>query len=154
MVEMLIAYSEKRANSNQVLRALMSHRGWFVPLGLFAISGEQNRKADSLLILSPENLVPAGQLWVFTDAEAAHLATAKGASLGAYAGGMRGTELFQIIDPALQQCKSIPVRRLNARGCFQVALCRTSERFGRKRFISKSSSENGSKPENRIRPRL
>jgi hypothetical protein len=100
MIETLIAYSEGRANSNDVLRALMTHRGWFVPLGFFVLSGEEKRKADSLLILSAENLVPAGELWIFTDEESARLATDKGASLGSYAGGMAGTELFQIIDPS------------------------------------------------------
>ena len=102
MKETLIAYSEKRANADDVLRALMTHRGWFVPLNFFALSGEETRKADSLLILGPENLVPAGQLWIFTDEESARLANDKGASLGAYAGGMSGTELFQIIEPGFQ----------------------------------------------------
>jgi hypothetical protein len=53
-------------------------------------------------------------LWVFTDQEAAHLAQARGASLGAYAGGMTGTELFRNIPPNLTTVRinpgSLPAR--------------------------------------------
>lgn len=102
MIETLIAYSEKRATANDVLRALMSHRGWFVPIGFFALSGEPKRRVDSMLSLSAENLVPQGELWIFTDEASARLAADKGFSVGTYAGGMAGTELFQIIDPTFQ----------------------------------------------------
>ncbi len=94
----LIAYSEKHATTNEVMRGLVTYRGWFVPGGLFALSGEPSRRVKSMLMLSHENLVPSGELWIFTDEESARLATAKGASVGTYAGGMAGTELFQIID--------------------------------------------------------
>lgn len=98
--QVLVAYSEKRANTNDVMRALVSHRGWFVPAGLFALSGEAERRVDSMLVLSHENLTPARELWIFTSAAAAQHATAQGASVGTYAGGMAGTELFRIINPA------------------------------------------------------
>lgn len=99
MIETLVAYSQGKANVNQVLRALVSHRGWFAPLGLFAIKAESTRRVKSM-ITGTENLVPAGELWIFTDADSVNLAIANGASLGAYAGVMDGTELFTIIDPA------------------------------------------------------
>ncbi len=102
ITETLIAYSEKRANANDVLRALMSHRGWFVPIGFFALSGEPKRRVDSMLSLSAENLVPPGELWIFTDEASARMAADKGASLGAYAGGMAGTELFSLVEPSFQ----------------------------------------------------
>jgi hypothetical protein len=102
MIQVLIAYSEKRASATDVLRALMSHRGWFVPIGLFALTGESNRRVDSMLYLSAENLVPPGELWIFTDEASARMAADKGFSVGAYAGGMAGTELFQLIEPGYQ----------------------------------------------------
>jgi hypothetical protein len=102
MMETLIAYSQKKANANDVLRAMMSYRGWFVPIGFFALGGESKRKVDSMLILSAENLVPPEQLWVFTDEESARLAADKGFSVGTYAGGMAGTELFRLIEPVYQ----------------------------------------------------
>lgn len=108
MVQMLTAYGEGRANVNDVMRALVSYRGWLVPLFLFAQGGEQNRKADRVLMLSPEAQLPPGELWVFTDAEAAGIAQAKGALLGAYAGNMSGTELFRKIDPNFQTVRVNP----------------------------------------------
>jgi len=102
MIETLVGYSQKRANGNDVLRAMMSHRGWFVPIGFFALSGEPKRKVESMLMLSAENLVPPGELWIFTDEASARLAADKGFSVGTYAGGMAGTELFQITEPGLQ----------------------------------------------------
>lgn len=97
--QILIAYSQQQANTNEVMRALVSHRGWFVPAGLFALSGEATRRVQKMMTLSSENLTPAGELWIFSSDEAALQATAQGASVGTYAGGMAGTELFRIIDP-------------------------------------------------------
>jgi hypothetical protein len=91
----LLAYSQKRASTNEVMRSLTSHRGWFAPLTLFAAGGEEPRRVDSMLILSPEAQITPGELWVFTDREAALRAQAAGALLGSYAGGMAGTELFR-----------------------------------------------------------
>ena len=108
MVQMLTEYSEGRANMNDVMRALVSHRGWFVPLVLFAQSGGENRRVDSILMLSAETLVPPDELWIFTDEEAAKLAQARGASLGSYAGGMAGTELFRVIGPDSQTVRVNP----------------------------------------------
>lgn len=108
MVQMLTAYSEGRANINDVMRALVSHRGWFVPIVLFAQSGGENRRVDNILMLGAETLVPQGELWVFTDKEAAIHAQAQGVSLGSYAGGMAGTELFQVISPDSQTVRVNP----------------------------------------------
>lgn len=94
-VRMLDAYSRQRAGMNDVMRALTSHRNWVAPLELFAQSGEPNRVVDGIMILSAEPQITPGELWVFTDREAALLAQGKGARLGAYAVGMAGTELFR-----------------------------------------------------------
>jgi len=94
-IRMLTAYSQHRADTNTVMRSLISHRNWFTPLSLFASSGEQVRRVESGLILSPEMQITPGELWVFTDREAAFRAQAAGAPLGTYAGGMNGTELFR-----------------------------------------------------------
>jgi hypothetical protein len=99
MVEILTAYSEGRANANDVMRALVSHRSWLVPALLVAQSGAQPGVVDNLTMYSAETRLPPGELWIFTDREAADLAQAAGASLGAYAGGIPGTKLFRSIDP-------------------------------------------------------
>lgn len=107
-VRTLLAYSQERADTNDVMRALTSHRGWLVPVGLIAESIEQSRVVDNLTLLSGETRLPPGELWIFTDLEAALLAQAAGALLGAYAGGIAGTELFSIIDPNLKTLRINP----------------------------------------------
>ena len=100
--DVLAAFGAGRANADGVMRALVSHRGWFVPLDFFAGCRGDGAKADRVLILSAESQAPPGNLWLFTDAEAALLAQSKGASLGAYAGRMSGTELFGAVGPGHQ----------------------------------------------------
>ncbi|MDT5158711.1 MAG: hypothetical protein QOH51_3068 [Acidobacteriota bacterium] len=107
MVQMLTAYSEGRANANDVMRSLVSHRGWLVPALLVAQSGEQGRVLDNMTLFGAETRLPPGELWIFTDREAAELAQAAGALLGAYASGIAGTELFRGINP------STPTVRVN-----------------------------------------
>jgi hypothetical protein len=51
------------------MRALLTYRGWFVPAGLFTLSGKPQRRVQSMLMLSHENLVPPGELWIFTSEE-------------------------------------------------------------------------------------
>jgi hypothetical protein len=94
----LEAYGEGRANQNDVMRALVSYRGWYVPLNFYAGWKGQDGKVDSMLLLSPEAEVRPGELWLFTDEEAARLAASKGAQLGNYVARMAGTDMF----PALQ----------------------------------------------------
>ncbi len=98
-MQILIAYSEGRANANDVMRALVSHRGWLVPALLVAPGGEQAGVVDNLTMFSAETLLPPGELWIFTDRQAADLAQVAGASLGAYVGGVTGIKLFRSISP-------------------------------------------------------
>ncbi len=107
-VQMLESYSREQAGMNEVVRTLTSHRDWFAPLGLFAQSGEPTRSVESMLILSPEAQITPGELWIFTDREAALRAQAAGAALGSYAGGMAGTELFRVIPPHIKTVRVNP----------------------------------------------
>lgn len=107
-VRMLLAYSQGHADTNDVMRALTSHRGWLAPLALFARGGEEHRVVDGILILGAEAQITPGELWVFTDREAALRAQEKGAQLGAYAGGMSGTELFRGVPPGTKTVRVNP----------------------------------------------
>jgi hypothetical protein len=107
-VHILTAYSEGRANANDVMRALVSHRSWLVPALLVAPGGEQAGVVDNLTLFSAETLLPPGELWIFTDRQAAEIAQAAGASLGAYAGGVAGTKLFRSIDPNIETMRVNP----------------------------------------------
>ncbi len=96
-VQRLLAYSQERASTNDVMRSLVSHHDWLVPVGFVVQSGEENRVLERMVILSSETQLPADELWVFTDQPSALMAQAKGAQLGVYAGGIAGTELFRKI---------------------------------------------------------
>lgn len=96
-IKMLTTYSQQHAGMNNVMRSLISHRNWFAPLSMFPNSGEPTRRAESALMLSTEARITPGELWIFTDREAALRAQAAGALLGTYAGNMSGTELFRKI---------------------------------------------------------
>ncbi len=84
---------------NEVVRALISHREWIVPLEMLAREGDSKRRIETMMILGAERIAPADELWIFTDEEAALLGQAKNPSLGTYGGGMSGTELFCKIPP-------------------------------------------------------
>jgi hypothetical protein len=98
-VQKLLDYSRQLAGTNDVMRALVSHRDWFVPLVMLARGDQPARRVDSVLVLGAEAQITPGELWVFTDREAALRAQAAGALLGSYAGGVAGTELFGSVPP-------------------------------------------------------
>jgi hypothetical protein len=101
-VRVLTDYSQKRADANEVLRALASHRGWLAPALLFAQAGEQELLLDRMVLFGMETRLPPGELWVFTDRAAAERAQAAGALLGPYAADISGTDLFGKIDSRFQ----------------------------------------------------
>jgi hypothetical protein len=118
-VQMLLAYSQQRANTNDVMRSLTSHRNWLAPLALFAPSDEQARRVDNLLVLSTEARITPGELWIFTDSEAALRAQAAGAWLGSYASGMAGTELFRKVPLSTKKVRVNPGLPLEQTWTFQ-----------------------------------
>lgn len=107
-IQMLVAYSQQRANTNDVMRSLVSHRNWFAPLTSFAKSGAEIRRVDSALILSTQAHITPDELWIFTNPEAAFRAQAAGALLGTYAGGMTGKKLFRDFPPATKVVRVNP----------------------------------------------
>ena len=102
-VRVLTAYSQKLVGTNEVMRALASHKGWLAPALMFARAEGQDLILDNRMVLfSTETRLPPGELWVFTDLAAAQRAQAAGALLGPYAADIAGTELFGQLDPDLQ----------------------------------------------------
>ena len=101
-LRVLTEYSQKRAGSNEVMRALASHKGWLAPALMFARAKGQDLFLDSMVLFGTETRLPPGELWVFTDRVAAERAQAAGALLGPYAANIAGTELFGKIDPSFQ----------------------------------------------------
>jgi hypothetical protein len=60
--QLLLAYSQQRASTNDVMRSLLSHRDWFAPLALFAQDGGQARSVDGIMVLSTEGRITPGEL--------------------------------------------------------------------------------------------
>lgn len=101
-VRVLTDYSQKRLGADEVMRALVSHKGWFAPALMFARPRGQDLYLDSMVLFSTETRLPPGELWVFTDRAAAERAQAAGALLGPYAPDIAGTDLFRKLDPGLR----------------------------------------------------
>ena len=102
-VRVLTDYSQKRAGTHEVMRALAGHKGWLAPALMFARAEGRDLVLDKRMVLfSAETRLPPDELWVFTDLAAAQRAQAAGALLGPYAADVAGTELFGKIDESLR----------------------------------------------------
>ncbi len=117
-IQTLMAYSQQRAGVNEVLRSLVSHRGWFAPLVMFITEGKQDINVDHLLMFSTEVYMKAGDLWLFTDRASALRAQAINAPIGSYSGVMSGTELFGKIPADIKNIHINPCSPLEQRWSF------------------------------------
>lgn len=104
----LAAYGQGRVGNNEVLRALISHRGWFAPLEMFYREGETKRRVEKMVVVATEGYMKAGELWLFTDHESIMLASAAAAQIGSYGGTMSGTELFGKIPADIKSIRINP----------------------------------------------
>ena len=63
-MQILTAYSEGRANANDVMRALRSHRSWLAPALLVAPGAGA---VDNLTLFVRRRYCRPVELWIFTD---------------------------------------------------------------------------------------
>lgn len=95
VIHALNAYKRRRTSMHTLMRAILSHDGWFVPLNWVRRYLPKRKTPDRLLPLSEEGeWPPDGHLWVFTDEEEAYAASETGNALGGYTGPMVGEEVF------------------------------------------------------------
>src|SRR5262249_31184708 len=111
--EILRAYAEKRAHAEEVMRVLVEHDGWHVPLHVLG-----RNVVDGLVVYADEFSVPAEAALVFTDREGADTFAAKhgGTPLGVYASGISGVELFELLASDRPECKRLRELRVNEAG--------------------------------------
>lgn len=95
--QVLINYANKTANDDMVVRALMSHTGWFVPI--YSLDAkEANQAFDKVIIFSTEAKIYNNQLWIFTDEQAARTAAEKVPEMGQYVGPVPGIKVFKTLN--------------------------------------------------------
>jgi hypothetical protein len=104
----LLDYSQQKVDADAVMRALIEHEDWHVPVHSLARS-----VVDQLIIYAQQFKVAPHQLNVFTDRAAADLAAVKfgGEPMGVYAAGIAGVELFGglLKVPALEPAVTVQV---------------------------------------------
>lgn len=99
---LLLAHQRGEASVNQVLRGMMSHKGWLVPVNFF--QPEEVRDTYKVAF-GPRHQIPHAELWIYTEQGTATYAVQQGALLGAYVTMIPGTVLFQRMPEAAQTLK-------------------------------------------------
>lgn len=93
--ELLKAYADKQVTTDQVMRGLAGHKGWYVP-AWFATDRLNNQVSDHSVIFSTQFDPNLKQLVLFTDKEAAH--RADGYPLGVFSSAFTGSHIFAALD--------------------------------------------------------
>lgn len=83
-------FAAKQAGPHEVMRALASHPGYFVPIGFAPTLGRS--EFDRIVMLSTQGGPPAGELYVFTDEACLDLVSAQ--PMGSFVTPVSGIELF------------------------------------------------------------
>jgi hypothetical protein len=105
--DVLFAFSQKQANDSQVMRALVEHDDWYLPVHALL-----EPKVNNLVVYAKDFSVRTDRLAVFTTRHAADQAAQAwgGAAMGVYGGGIRGVELFGTLErPALAAATELVV---------------------------------------------
>ncbi len=89
----LRAYAAHKADVYQAFRALVGDRNWLTPVAQLPTLARRSTPAKSLSFGDVAEF-PPGELWLFTDSDAAERAAAAGCRLGEYATGIPGVDLF------------------------------------------------------------
>lgn len=89
--EALRRFAAKHGTQHDVMRALVGHDGYLVPIK--ARPWAAQAKWDQVIHMGSESDMPPGELWVFTDEEILE-AVAKEQRLAIYGGPARGRDVF------------------------------------------------------------
>ncbi len=93
--DILIAYSQQQATTDQVMRALTEHAEWYVPAA-FALGPLNTAMSESAMVFAQEVPSTDNALVLFTDPIAA--ARAEGAPLGVMVRNFSGVRIFEALD--------------------------------------------------------
>jgi hypothetical protein len=106
----LADYARGEASESDVVRALISHDGWYAPM-LWLDEVFPHRKVYDSMIPTPAlGKAPGpGRLWLFTDAEQVNAAIEAGAAFAAAGGPVRGVEVFAALGRGVSELRVNPV---------------------------------------------
>lgn len=90
VLETLERFAQKQAGAHEVLRALASHDGFFVPIGFAPQLGRN--EFDRIVQLSERGVPPKGELYVFSDEHCLDLVAEQ--PLGSFVTPVTGIELL------------------------------------------------------------
>lgn len=91
----LRGFADGRVDHLGVIRALVEHDGWVVPMATMLQHYGPFESAAAMYVLGDQPTLPDGTLWVFTDLQAAMSGQAYGYVPGPCAGGVSGLTLFR-----------------------------------------------------------
>ena len=101
-------FAARQASSHEVMRALASHPGYFVPIG-FAPALHRN-EFERIVMFSEKGGPPQGELYVFTDESCLDLLGKQ--PLGSFVTPVSGIELFCALDEKVGKLKVNPGGKL------------------------------------------
>lgn len=104
----LVAFAQNQLDADDVFRALVSYEQWLAPVPV--LREHYGRTAfDQVVMYGHVADFPPGELWLFTDDDAAHRAKIAGSNLGAFAINNAGVDLFENLHPDWQFIRVNPV---------------------------------------------
>ncbi|MFZ5445423.1 MAG: hypothetical protein ACOZQL_35860 [Myxococcota bacterium] len=103
-LETLARFAAKQASTHEVLRALVTHDAWFVPIGFAPALGRS--MFERIVQLSPAGGPPPGELYLFTDEACLDLVAKQ--PLGNFVTPVTGRELFCALPDELVKLKVNP----------------------------------------------
>jgi hypothetical protein len=106
----LADYARGDASESDVVRALLTHDGWYAPMSWLDEVFPGRKVYDSMIPTPALGLAPGpGRLWLFTDAGQVQAAIDAGAAFAAAGGPVRGVELFGALTAGVSDVRVNPV---------------------------------------------
>ncbi len=103
----LQAFAARRADVHDVFRAVVGYNNWLAPVE--TLTGRYGRAPIRRVAYGESAEFPPGELWLFTDGDAAERAVAAGSALGEYATGLTGVDLFSSLPAEVHAVRVNPV---------------------------------------------
>ncbi len=102
---LVLARRRGEASFQEILRGLLVHPGWLVPVGFFP---RAELAGAYKVAFGPRHQCPPAELWIFSEHGTAQHAASQGAPLGAFVVGVEGTAVFGGLPPEVSTVRINP----------------------------------------------